>query len=250
LPYILIRCPNNKSVLLLNNQHKALLITFLLSGTVILSVFNIGLKQHASHISESYYEIEPEKELTENELKRLETLEKLNQSKTETNQAFNETKPSKHFAQAFKTIAPPEDYIPKSNALENQNLAQRVYDLPEDSKLNQADLSKFSKVNDLLKQQQAEHNNSKSSILYSLVNRKKIHIPIPVYLCEVNGKIIVNITVNSSGYVIDTYVNRSSTSDNQCLIEHALDYAKQSQFSPDASKDSQIGSITFSFIGK
>jgi len=187
---------------------------------VILSVFNIGLKQHASHISESYYEIEPEKELTEDELKQLKTLEKLNQSKAETNQAFNETKKSKHFAQA------------------------------EDSKLNQADLSKFSKVNDLLKQQQSEQNNSKSSILYSLKDRKKIHIPIPVYLCEVNGKIVVNITVNSGGDVIDTYVNTSSTSDNQCLIEHALEYARQSQFSPDASKESQLGSITFSFIGK
>ena len=236
--------------MIVTDQHKALLITILITGTVILSVFNIGLKQHASHISESYYEIEPEKELTEDELKQLKTLEKLNQSKAETNQAFNETKKSKHFAQAFKTIAPPEDYVPKSNTLENQNLAQRVYDLPEDSKLNQADLSKFSKVNDLLKQQQSEQNNSKSSILYSLKDRKKIHIPIPVYLCEVNGKIVVNITVNSGGDVIDTYVNTSSTSDNQCLIEHALEYARQSQFSPDASKESQLGSITFSFIGK
>jgi TonB family protein len=77
-----------------------------------------------------------------------------------------------------------------------------------------------------------------------------VFIPIPVYLCEVDGKIVVNITVNSNGNVVDAYVNTSSTSSNECLIEHALDYAKQSQFSEDASNESQVGSITFFFIGK
>ena len=118
------------------------------------------------------------------------------------------------------------------------------------TKLNQEELSKFSKVNDLLKQQQSEGSNSKSSIRFSLVDRKKIHIPIPVYLCEEDGKIVVNITVNSNGNVIDAYTNTSSTSDNECLIGHAIDYARQSQFSADASKATQIGSITFYFIGK
>lgn len=235
----------------LNNQHKALLITLLITGTVVLSVFNLSLKQHSEIASESYYEIEPEKELTEEELKILETLESLNNAKVETNEAFNETQKVKHFAQAYKTIAPPEDYIPKStNTLGNQSISRKTYEIPEDSKLNTEELAKFSKVNDLLKQQQSDGNNSKSSIRFSLKNRKKVHIPIPVYLCEVDGKIVVNITVNARGKVIDTYINTSSTSDNECLIEHAIDYAKQSLFSADSSKEKQIGSITFFFIGK
>lgn len=202
-------------------------------------------------MSESYYEIEPEKELTEEDLKVLEALDKLNNNKSETNKAFNEANQNKHFAQAFKTIAPPEDYVPKSNnTSENQAVARKTYDIPEDSKLNQEELSKFSKVNDLLKKQQSDSKNSKSSIRFSLANSKKIHIPIPVYLCETDGKIVVNITVNYRGNVIDAYVNTSSTSNNECLIEHAIDYAKQSQFSADASKETQIGSITFYFIGK
>jgi len=235
----------------LNDQHKALLITLLISGTVVLSVFNLSLKQQSESMSESYYEIEPEKELTAEDLKVLEALDKLNNTKAETNKAFNDADQNKHFAQAFKTIAPPEDYVPKSNnTSENLEAARKTYDIPEDSKLNQEELSKFSKVNDLLKKQHSDSKNSKSSIRFSLANRKKVHIPIPVYLCETDGKIVVNITVNFRGNVIDAYVNTSSTSNNECLIEHAIDYAKQSQFSADASKETQIGSITFYFIGK
>ena len=235
----------------LNNQHKALLITLLISGTVVLSVFNLSLKQQSEFASESYYEVEPEEALTEEELKILETLEKLNNAKAETNEAFNETQKVKHFAQAFEAIAPPEDYVPKhKNISENQSESRKTYEIPEDSKMNQEELSKYNKVNDLLKKQQSDGNNSKSSIRFSLTNRTKVHIPIPVYLCEVDGKIVVNITVNSSGSVIEAYVNTSSNSSNECLIEHAIDYAKQSQFSIDTSKDTQIGSITFFFIGK
>lgn len=234
----------------LTNQHKALLITLLITGTVVLSVFNLSLKKHNALASESYYEIEPEKELTKEEIKIIETLEQLNRVKAETNDAFNETQKSKHFAQAYKTIAPPEDYVPKTgHASDNQTASRKAYELPKDSKLNTEQLSDFSKVNDLLKQQQSGGNNSKSSIRYSLKNRKKIHIPIPVYLCEVDGKIVVNITVNAKGHVIDAYVNTSSNSHNECLIEHAIDYAKKSRFNAD-SKESQIGSITFFFIGK
>ena len=235
----------------LTNQHKALLLTFLVSGTVVLSVFNLSLKQQNELASESYYEIEPEEELTEEEIKLLEALEQLNNTKAETNSAFNETQKTKHFAQAYKTIAPPEDYVPKRNSNpESEAANEKVYEADEASKVNSEELSSFSKVNDLLKQQKDDGNNSKSSISFSLVNRTRVHIPIPVYLCENNGRIVVNITVNAKGNVVDAYVNTTSTSSNECLIEHALEYAKESVFSADASKATQIGSITFSFIGK
>ena len=71
-----------------SNQQKALLITFLLSGTVVLSVFNLNIKKQNELVSESYYEMEPEKELTQEEIKVLEALEKLNNEKAETNKAL------------------------------------------------------------------------------------------------------------------------------------------------------------------
>jgi hypothetical protein len=237
----------------LSDKHKALLITLLLSGTVILCVFNLSLKTQDELIVESYYEIEPEKELTPEEAKLLEALEKINASNAETNSAFNETEKTKHFAQAYQQIAPPEDYVPASS--EESDGADDSSNSIDDKKplkpaINKEELSAYSKVNDLLKKQQNEGVNTKSTISFSLVNRKKIYIPIPVYLCEVDGKIVVNITVDTNGKVIDTYINTSSTSSNECLIEHALKYAKDSRFSADVSKNTQLGSITFSFIGK
>jgi len=236
----------------LTDQHKALLITLLIAGTLVLTVFNMGLKQQQELAAESYYELEPEKELTPEETKILETLEKLNSAKAETNSAFNETQKSKHFNQAYKTVAPPEDYVPKSENDNGPNTSQsyaKKYE-PIKSKLNKDQLSSFNKVNDLLKKQNGENNNSKSTISYSLSNRKKIYIPIPVYLCEVDGRVVINVAVNSNGSVTDAYVNTSSNSSNDCLIKHALEYAKKSKFSSDSSKASQIGSITFNFIGK
>ncbi len=91
----------------LTNQHKALLLKLQISGTVILSVFNLSLNKQKRLASESYYYIEPEKEI-----KFLEALEKLNNTKAGTNKTFNETKQNKHFSQAFKPIVPPEDYVP------------------------------------------------------------------------------------------------------------------------------------------
>ncbi|AUS05624.1 hypothetical protein C1A40_09175 [Tamlana carrageenivorans] len=214
-------------------------------------VFNLSLNKKKEFASESYYEIEPEKEPTLEELKEIEALENQNQAKAETNNAFNETEKVKHFAQAFKPIAPPEDYQPKSEDQGDASETSEKTDLKPDTdaSLNQEELAKFSKVNELLKKQRAQ-NNSRSSISYSLPNRTKIHIPIPIYLCEVDGKIIVNVAVNANGDVVDSYVNTSSTSNNECLMERALEYANQSRFSKDPNQKSQLGTITFMFVGK
>ena len=216
-----------------------------------MSVFNLSLKQHNELASESYYEMEPEEELTEEEIKILQILEQLSASKAETNKAFNETQNNKHFAEAYKPIAPPEDYVPKNNsASETENPYEKTYKDDDNSKLNNEELSSFSKVNDLLKKQQSKGANTKSTMSYSLTNRTHQYLPTPIYLCETGGKIVINITVNAKGSVIDAYVNTSSTSSNECLTDHALEYAKNSQFSVDTSKATQIGSITFYFIGK
>lgn len=204
-------------------------------------------------MAESYYELEPEEELTEEEIKVLEALENQNNAKAETNKAFNETKNNKHFAQAYKTIAPAEDYEPRSSNINSEDALESYrskYKNENLARLKKEDLSSFSKVNDVLEKQKGDGANTKSTMSYSLVNRTHYYLPTPVYLCENGGKIVVNIIVNASGDVIDAYVNSSSTSSNECLIEHALQYAEDAKFSKDASKEKQIGSITFNFIGK
>ena len=65
-----------------------------------------------------------------------------------------------------------------------------------------------------------------------------------------SGIIIITIRVNELGKVIETSVNGASNSKNECLIDHALEYAKNARFSEDSSKNSQLGAISFNFIGK
>lgn len=238
-----------------SNQQKALLITFLLSGTVVLSVFNLNIKKQNELVSESYYEMEPEKELTQEEIKVLEALEKLNNEKAETNKAYNETVKEKSFSEAYKPIAPPEDYV-KPEFDQNEEVSeQSKSNNDEISDLNHEEISSFSKVNDILnkttkKKEAPKSTNRKSTIRYSLVDRSDEFLPIPIYLCEDGGKIVINITVNDNGNVIDTYVNNSSSSDNQCLVDSALEYAKKAKFNASPGKKTQLGSITFNFVGK
>lgn len=200
-------------------------------------------------MAESYYEVLPEEPLSPEEIKVLEALEKLNNAKAETNQAYNQNKESKRFDQAYKSIAPPEDYVPKNSSSEELKSFAKAHEF-EDSKVNREEISSFDKVNELLKKQKEDRNNGRSTIRFSLVDREKIYIPIPVYLCEVGGRIVVNITVNAKGDVTDAYINNSSSTTNECLTDHALEYAKESKFSAAVNKDSQLGTITFNFIGK
>ena len=85
---------------------------------------------------------------------------------------------------------------------------------------------------------------------YSLVNRTHKFLPTPIYLCETGGKIVVNITGNSTGKGTQASINEVASVDNQCLKDHAIEYANEARFNQDTSKKSQLGSITFYFEGK
>ncbi|WP_235817879.1 hypothetical protein [Formosa haliotis] len=253
------------------DRHKAALLTALIAGIVILTVFNMHLTRRDAQISETYYEMEPEPDPKDQKL----LAEQTQQPKPETNKAFNETQNTKRFAKAYNPIAPPKDYensrLTETDAItETETEVEDTNSEAENNSLDADELSSFNNVNSILKartQKKSKSNasngnnstdkiamnastNKNSSMHYSLVDRTHVYLPTPIYLCQASGKIIINITVNAAGDVTDTYVNNASTSKNECLIDSALEYAKKARFSSDASKASQIGSITFYFEGK
>ena len=218
-----------------------------------MGLFSFHLKQQNPHLTESYYLVEPktEEELIQEELEKAQAEE---QATAETNKAFNETENYKRFAEAYQPIAPPKDYeyTPSENQeVNNDGLNETSTSQPE---IDDDVLSSFNDVNSLLKKQQSNISqqsvNKESSMHYSLVNRTHRYLPTPVYLCESGGKIVVNITVNSLGKVTNSSINEAASIDNQCLKDHAIEYANNARFSSDASKKSQLGSITFYFEGK
>lgn len=253
-------------------KHKALIITVLISGTVLLALFSISLEKHVAVLSESYYEIPPEP--TPEEKKIIEEMAMREANMAETNQAYNSSQDFKDMMKNFKTVKgenadqsdKKSDQDPEEASEEEATDQQEVKS--EDYSLQENELTSYSKINEVIamrsanKKRAASGNqnsdqkgkgksiNTNSSVSYSLSNRTDEFLPPPVYLCEESGKIVINITVNAAGDVTDAYVNNSSTSRNACLIESALQYAREARFNADPAVKSQIGSITYYFKGK
>ncbi|SFN42428.1 hypothetical protein SAMN04487989_101343 [Bizionia echini] len=237
----------------ISDKHKALLLTGLISATVLMMLFSFQITQHAEKLAESYYLLEPQPE-DELDAEALEKMAAEQTEKAETNKAYNETEDYKKFAQAYQPIAPPKDFEftrPDSPAEETANENNGV---GSSSEINEDVLSSYNNINSVLKQQQSNPSsqsvNKKSSMHYSLVNRTHKYLPTPIYLCDDGGKVVVNITVDNKGAVIKSTINTAASTDNDCLHEHALEYANESRFNVDNSKKTQLGSITFYFEGK
>lgn len=238
----------------LTDKHKAALITFFISATVVMAMFAMHLKKHHL-ITETYYELEPEDPITKEQVEELERkVQELKEGqKAETNEAFNQNQQSNRFSQAYKPIEPPKDYEYTAPETNGENIAinsqKELYD--KSKVVNKDEMERFNKANDILKQKlEKESNNARSTMSYSLKDRKLLNNPTPIYLCEAGGKIVVTIQVNSKGEVTDAYVNSASSTDNECLEDNAIEYALKAVFNADASKNEQIGTITFLFQGK
>ncbi|TDU43156.1 TonB family protein [Gelidibacter sediminis] len=255
-------------------RHKALIITILISSTLVMAMFAIGIKKNTEVIAESYYELPPPP--TPEEQKLLEEMAMNDPNISETNKAYNSANDFKEVMKNFKSVNSNElNEHSKQTETEATEVPDEVNDVEntittEDHSVSENELSSYSKINNVIAMRSAQKRasaksngnnstnnlannssvNTNSSVSYSLVNRKDKHLPPPVYLCEDSGKVVINITVNASGEVIDAYVNNSSTSKNACLVDSALQYANEARFSPDASKNKQIGSITYYFKGK
>ncbi len=240
-------------------RFKAEIITFLLTGIFVLGLFSIHLKQHRTLITESYYEIEPEPETPEEEIipNKLEDAQEPSSDK-----AFNEDAAYKELMRNFKTVSA-DDFEQTTKALEDAKTNTTEEDLSEINPfsnnvgrgLSSKETEAYKKLQEQLKKRQKtentidEHSKGRSSLTYSLKNRVLESYQTPRYLCEYGGTIVVSIKVDAMGNVIEAYNNGASSSNNQCLEESAIAYAKTAQFNS-SERQNQIGTITFIFKGK
>jgi TonB family protein len=92
--------------------------------------------------------------------------------------------------------------------------------------------------------------NRRTRISYSLLDRTSYELPPPIYTCLEGGKVVINIKVDGDGYVTEVDFNETSSgTDNGCLVENALEYARKARFSP-GDKSIQLGTITYLFQSK
>ncbi len=239
----------------LNRKQLSLLITVFSMGIMVLALFNIHLGEVGSEKGEYIVEMMLAEEDIEELLKEKEALEEMaNAEPIKSHMAFNETaKPSYGDPEPLKTLeelmaereASTDDPLDGPNV--DSEYAERVKVLAkkrEEKKqlLGEKEADKKEFTNNLAKR--------KTSVSYSLVDRNNYRLPPPIYTCIEGGKVVVNITVDSVGNVIEADFNvKSSGTSNGCLADNAITYALKAKFNS-SDKASQKGTITYIFQQK
>ena len=233
------------------DKHKALIITSLIFAILLLALYNFNLSTNNQKTREFLVDLDqykPETEPEEEVKQEEEETEKQQSEQVQTHRAFNENQEARE-----------ENFDNQLNEIFERNSASREESSEEESNTSSGDFN-VSEPERNREQQRSDGNDSSndtstqsgglnnSSITYSLRGRTAYEIPNPIYTCDVAGKIVVNITVDSEGVVQDTGINEaSSTSSNACLEEMALQYAAGARFSRLPGRDSQPGTISYQF---
>lgn len=241
----------------LNRKQLSFLITFFSMALVVLGLYNIHLGQEEKEeyvIELSLLEEEDLEKPIEEELKEMEEMAKADPVKS--HMAYNEAnKPSFGNPEPLKTLEEileeqelssdsddPTDYLSSDSeyAARVKELAKRRREKQE--LLGEKEASKEVMTNNLAKR--------RTSISYSLVDRRHTSLPIPIYTCIEGGKVVINIKVDPLGKVIEADVNKKSSSTlNGCLVDNAIEYALKSKFNTGV-KAEQMGTITYLFQEK
>jgi len=90
-----------------------------------------------------------------------------------------------------------------------------------------------------------------SNIVYYLENRYHVSLPIPVYLTQGGGTIIVDIKVNRKGRVIEASPRKNTAVRDEQVYLYAKEAALRTVFNRDDSAPSpQKGSIHYTFVAQ
>lgn len=81
---------------------------------------------------------------------------------------------------------------------------------------------------------------------YNLAGRKVLAKPAPKYVCDEQGVVVVQITVDETGKVIKAERGRGTTNPAQCLFDQAKQAALNTKFNAGTSAQ-QVGSIRYNF---
>ncbi len=238
-----------------NRKQLSFLITFFSLAIVVLVLFNIQLGKVGSVDDEYIVEMMLAEEDIETLLKEKEMLEKMQEVEPiKSHTAINEKlKSSVQEPEPLKTL---EELRQEVLSAENNSSSDEFGNEEYTSKVKELAQKRANKkqlLTEKEKEKEAftnELSDRKTSISYSLVNRKHYNLPPPIYTCLEGGKVVINITVDSNGYVTEANLNqKSSSTTNWCLIDNAITYARRAEFNS-SNLNAQKGTITYLFQQK
>jgi hypothetical protein len=101
-------------------------------------------------------------------------------------------------------------------------------------------------------QEMAANYKGPTRIYYNLAGRTHTYLPIPIYKCQGEGKVVMSIQVNQKGIVEEAQVlEGEGTTSDPCLVETAIATARISRFNPDLNSPKiQSGSLTYQFVAQ
>jgi TonB family protein len=122
------------------------------------------------------------------------------------------------------------------------------YTVAPKSEGGKQDNSSFRKgENDWFKERQNKSYSGPVTASFNMKGRDPLENPIPTYRCKTNGVVVVAVSIDELGKVIDAHIQEGSSSTNECLRAESEKYARKWRFDYSASKRKQDGTITFTF---
>lgn len=127
----------------------------------------------------------------------------------------------------------------------NRTLSQKI---PEIGDINMPEDNAEGKTREEVKQSDFK---GKSNIHYFLQNRYHSKLPIPVYLAEGGGDVIVDIVVGRDGRVLSANPRSNPKIADLTILAYAKQAAEKTWFNEDSSApEKQQGTITYRFVAQ
>jgi hypothetical protein len=125
----------------------------------------------------------------------------------------------------------------------NRNLAQKI---PEIGDIDMPEENTEGMTPEEIKKSSFK---GKSNIKYYLENRYHVRLPIPVYLAEGGGEVVVDILVNRDGRVLSATPRPNPKISDMTIFAYAKQAAEKTRFNADPSApEKQRGTITYVFV--
>ena len=233
-------------------------IIHLIAGIIFMS---FQLKAIKNDINRNYvieFEQLPQLQLKDEPDKQPKTIEKVLQDDPEMlNIARNLANKSSQKINAADYIDKVKEELIKSGKLGADNFIDQQKQKPDengDEKLayKRDSLSAGERDKPSKSQQMASNYKGPTRIFYNLKGRTHTYLPIPIYMCEGSGKVVLSIDVNQQGEVEKARViAEESTTSDPCLLETAMETALISRFNPDInSPKTETGTLTYIFVAQ
>jgi hypothetical protein len=101
-------------------------------------------------------------------------------------------------------------------------------------------------------QEMAANYKGPTRISYNLPGRTHTYLPIPIYKCQGDGKVVLSIMVSQKGIVEKAVIiEDESTTSDPCLVEAAVSTALNSRFNSDVNSPKiQTGTLSYQFVAQ